>query len=165
MNAWSTQKKITIGTAVGVTTAALLSWLLWPSAEPAPRERQYQATTACLLTDDKGVTGEPASTVWAGMQEASLASHIKVQYLAVHGPQTMANALTYFNTLGVQNCTMILAAGPTPVDAMVHGHAQFPDIAHVAVGGDATDPKITAIPSVPGAQIRPEVTKVVSTAG
>jgi hypothetical protein len=79
----------TILGAALVVIAAGLTWLLWPDAKaPPPRERQYRATTACLLTDDKGVVGDPAKAAWAGMQEASTATLIKVQYLAIAGPQT-----------------------------------------------------------------------------
>ena len=67
-----------------VVSATATAWVLWPDDPPAPpRERQYRATTACLLTDDKGLTGDLARAAWAGMQEASVATLVKVQHLAI----------------------------------------------------------------------------------
>jgi len=144
--------------------AAAVTWLLWPDAKaPAPRERQYRATTACLLTDDQGVVGDPAKSAWAGMQEASTATLIKVQYLSIAGPQTAANGLSYFNSLGVQKCTVIVAAGPAPVAAMVEGYKQFPDVRMVAVAGDIKDAPLTAIDG-PAAAIQSGVRAVVEKA-
>src|SRR6266545_4918684 len=64
-------------------TVALTVWALWPSARPAQqsRARAYLAFTACLLTDEHGIAGERAVPVWAGMQDASLATRVKVQFL------------------------------------------------------------------------------------
>ena len=150
--------------AAGVLIAAGLTWLLWPDAKaPPPRERQYRATTACLLTDDKGVAGDPAKAVWAGMQEASTDTLIKVQYLSIAGPQTAANGLSFFNSLGGQQCTVIIAAGPTAVAAMVEGYKQFPGVRMVAVGGDTKGAPITAIDG-PAATIRSSVRTAVTEA-
>jgi hypothetical protein len=58
-----------LGTAVGLGVR-----MLWPSTTQAPRTRPYLAFTACLLTDDQGAAGMAAGPVWAGMQDASLAT-------------------------------------------------------------------------------------------
>src|ERR1700761_9200785 len=79
------------GVAAVVVVAGLVPWLVWPST-PAPRARVYKAFTACLLTDSRGIAGPQAAPVWAGMQKASLATHVKVEYLAVVGPDTVDNA-------------------------------------------------------------------------
>ncbi|MBT8224647.1 MAG: hypothetical protein HKP61_02980, partial [Dactylosporangium sp.] len=122
--------------------AGLITWAVWPEPAPAPkpRERAYKATTACLLTDDRGIVGDPARAAWAGMQEASLATRIKVQYLAITGPQTEANGLSYYNSLGLRKCTVIIAAGPVPVATAMAGAARFPDIEHVTVGAAPAGP-------------------------
>jgi hypothetical protein len=137
-----------------------------PDERPAreSRERHYKATTACLLTDDQGLTGDLAKIVWAGMQEASLESRIKVQYLAITGPQTAANGASYYNTLGLRKCTIILAAGETPVAAMVIGADQFSGIDNIAIGADpnhlptpegvligSPNPETAASPTTPSA--------------
>jgi len=141
------QRLIVAGAALVVLAAVLITWLAWPdgSDKAPPRERAYKSTTACLLTDDKGVNADPAKAVWSGMQEASVKTLIKVQYLAVAGAQTPDNALSYYNTLAVQQCTVIIAAGPVPVAAMVNGYGKFPKIKQVAVGGDTKGASVTKV--------------------
>ncbi|WP_238009174.1 hypothetical protein KZZ52_26080 [Dactylosporangium sp. AC04546] len=139
------QRILTVVTA-GVIAAGLLSWLAWPEPAAAPpRERQYKATTACLLTDEHDLRGDLAKAAWAGMREASEATLIKVQYLAITGPQTPANGLTFYNTLGGQRCTVIVAAGDLPVAAMVQGLSSFPQIKQVTIGGDPQGKPVTVI--------------------
>jgi hypothetical protein len=144
--------------------AGLVTWLLWPSRpagqQPA-RERHYRSTTVCLLTDDKGVEGDIAKAVWAGMQEGSVATLTKVQYLPITGPQTAANGVTYFNTLGLQHCTVVVAAGAVPVAAMEEGCAQFPDIKYVAVGGDTKGKPFTAVDAGAFGAVRAAVKDIV----
>lgn len=147
---WMRRRPLLAAAGAVAVLAAGTTWLLWPDDPPPPRERQYKATTACLLTDSKGLTGDIAQAAWAGMQEASLATRIKVQHLAVTGPQTPENGLGYYNSLAVQRCTVIVAGGPVPVAAMVQGHAQFPGVKQVAVGGDiGASPLTTVDPSTP----------------
>lgn len=156
--------EVLVATAAAVVVAAIVAWLLWPSpAEPEVRERHYEATTACLLTGDKGLADEPARAAWAGMREASAETAVKVQYLAIAGPQTAANGLSYFNTLGVQRCTVIVAVGDVPVAAMMDGHARFPDIRQVAVGGAPAEP-ITAVDTSSPSSIEDGVREVVTNA-
>ncbi|WP_117672548.1 BMP family ABC transporter substrate-binding protein [Micromonospora sp. MW-13] len=141
----------------------LLVWLFWPerAQDPAPRERAYQAFTACLLTDDKGLAGELARATWEGMQQASLAESFKVQYLAVAGPQTEANASAYFNSLGLQRCGVVVAVGEAPVAALAEGRSRFPTARYVVVGGSAALPGVARVDSSPvtgvGTNVRAEV--------
>lgn len=139
MRTWTRRQKIGAGVVAGaVVVAGLSTWALWPDdPDPAPvRERQYREATACLLADDHGLEGDPAKAAWAGMQDASLATRVQVQYLAIVGPQTAENGVTFFNTLGAQHCSVIVAAGAVPVASMVQGYQQFPGVRFIAVGGD-----------------------------
>lgn len=164
MRGWTLRTKIPVVAASCVAVAALATWLLWPSpSTPEARERHYESTTACLLTDDKGLAGEPARAAWAGMQQASAKVAIKVQHLAIAGPQTVANGLSYFNTLGVQRCTVIVAVGDVPVAAMMDGRVRFPDIRQVAVGG-ASSGAVTAVDASSPASIQDGVRQVVAEA-
>lgn len=161
---WTIRTKILVVAACGVAMAAVATWLLRPSASvPEARERHYAATTACLLTDDKGLAGEPARAAWAGMQEASANGSVKAQYLAITGPQTPANGLSYFNTFGVQRCTVIVAVGDIPVAAMMDGQARFPDIRLFAVGGAPADP-ITAVDTSSPSSVQDGVREIVANA-
>ncbi len=120
----------------GVVIAGLLTWILWPAApapEP-PRARQYLAFTACLLTDQHGVQGPDAAPVWAGMQDASLKTRAKVQYLEVSGPQTPENAATFVNSLAQGKCDQVFAAGSTQAEATVNSAGTFPKVKFYVVG-------------------------------
>ncbi|MBR7839639.1 hypothetical protein KDL01_40685 [Actinospica durhamensis] len=121
--------------AVGVMLVAGLVSLavLQTGSSPAPyhpaaRSRQYADYTACLLTDESGVSGPAAAAVWSGMQQASTKTTEQVSYLAVQGDQSLANAETYFNTLAGRGCDIILAAGPLPTQAATARSAAYPKI-------------------------------------
>ncbi len=96
-------------------------------AQPAstPRARAYTNYRACLLTGVRGTADTVAARAWAGMQSASLATHAKVSYLAVSGPQTEANATTYLGSLVVQQCDVIIAAGAAEQAAVIADAGQF----------------------------------------
>ncbi|WFE38935.1 hypothetical protein [Micromonospora sp. WMMD998] len=153
-------------TAVLVSVlVGVLLWLTWPRAgEPAPRERRYEAFTACLLTDDRGLAGAEAKAAWDGMQAVSNVHRIKVQYLAVDGPQTTANALAYFNTLALENCGVVVAAGAAPVAALSQGKARFPDVRYVTVGAEPAAAGISGVPAGVAEEIRTGVESAVDRA-
>lgn len=162
----SSRNQRVAATAVVLLLFTGATWLLWPDDSPAPpRERQYKASTACLLTDDQALNGDLAKAAWSGMQEASVETLVKVQHLAIIGPQTPANGVTYYNTLGVQKCTVIIAAGQVPVAAMVDGLQSFPAIKHFAVGGDATSTSVTAVDATSPQTIKAGSRAAVSAAG
>jgi basic membrane lipoprotein Med (substrate-binding protein (PBP1-ABC) superfamily) len=122
-----------------VVVAAVVTWFLWPTAPSpeAPRSRQYLEFTACLLTDDQGIDGTTGKPVWAAMQDASLATLAKVQYLAVAGPQTESNALPFANTLAQRRCDLVFAAGSAPVAAVRDAARSFPGVRFFVVTADA----------------------------
>jgi hypothetical protein len=126
---------------------ALAIW--WPRGDDVPaRERHYQATTACLLTDDQGLTGAPAQAAWSVLRQVSDQQLVKVQYLSITGPQTAANGLAYFNSLGMQKCTTIVAVGSAPIAALNQGRAQFPDVEYITVGGKEADVDATSAEAI-----------------
>lgn len=144
------RRPVVVGAAALVALgllAATVWW--WPTSKPKPRAREYRDVTACLLTDERGLAGEQAQAVWAGMQKVSLAHLVKVQYLAVTGPQTAANARTYFNSLGLQRCEAIVAVGEIPVAAVIEGRERFPGARYVLVGQRLDDPRVTSVPDGP----------------
>ncbi|MDG4832087.1 hypothetical protein O7627_22660 [Solwaraspora sp. WMMD1047] len=162
---FSRRDRVLAAGAAVVVLAAAAVWLLWPESDDGPvRERRYRDATACLLTDDRGLTGEPAATVWAGMQEASTADLVQIQYLSVAGPQTAANALTYVNTLASQDCAVFIAVGEIPVTAMAEGRSNFPAARYVAVAHDPGDPTITRVDDAPAEDTREAIREIVSAA-
>jgi basic membrane lipoprotein Med (substrate-binding protein (PBP1-ABC) superfamily) len=67
------------------------------------------------------------------MQSASLATHAKVSYLAVSGPQTEENATTYLGSLVVQQCDVIIAAGAAEQAAVITDAGQFRSVRFAVV--------------------------------
>ena len=110
-----------VGAGVLVVVVVLLV-TLWPSSSarvlPPTRARQYTAFQACLLTGAQGLADPAVRPVWSGMQDASLATHAKVSYLAVAGPQTTGNAEPYANTLVERHCSLVIGVGKSQVDAI-----------------------------------------------
>lgn len=131
------------GAAALVTSAALGTWLLWPDP---PRQRDYVDATACLLTGSDGVTGAATQPLWTAMQEASLSSHARVQYLAVAGPQTPANAQAHLNSLAGSRCGVVVAVGKTQTDAVAAAAKSFPAVRFLAIdsGAEASNVSVVA---------------------
>jgi hypothetical protein len=141
--------------AAAILLAALVVWLVWPDKrEPPPRERPYLDYTACLLTDAQGVAGAAAAPVWAGMQDASLATHAKVQYLPVTGEATAANALPYLTNLVQRRCAVVFAVGPAQVAAVAADAAKHPAVRFVVAAGPASGANVTTIDASDPAEIR-----------
>ncbi|MFI6228834.1 hypothetical protein ACIBCR_16145 [Micromonospora echinospora] len=164
MESWWARRRVLVMSAAAVALlAGALGWLLWPEPEapPAPRERQYRAFTACLLTDDRGIAGEQARAVWDGMQRASLAHSIQVQYLTVDGPQTAANAAAYFNSLALRQCQVVIAVGEAPVGALIEGKGRFPSLRYVVVGEASQVDGVTFVPETAGDRITSTVESTV----
>ncbi|QSY48545.1 MULTISPECIES: hypothetical protein [Streptomyces] len=132
----------------GVIAAVVLSGD--DDGDPAPRARQYSAHSACLLTDGQGVTGREAAPVWAGMEDASLATKAKVMNLPVFGPDTTANAVPYVNTLVQRRCDVVIAVGGTPVAATRDVAGRTPKTRFAVVGDGRTEGNVTVIPRTEG---------------
>jgi hypothetical protein len=127
-----------LGFAVALLVVGV--WLAWPDDRPAaepPRARQYLDYTACLLTDGQGIVTGPAKSMWAGMQSASLATRVKVQYLAVVGEQRVDNAVPFARSLAQGRCSLVFAAGPLASDAVRAVAAEYPGVAFFVSAGPA----------------------------
>ncbi|MFE9191051.1 hypothetical protein ACFYL6_15690 [Micromonospora sp. NPDC007208] len=85
-----------------------------------------------------------------------------MQYLSVFGPQTAANAAAYFNSLALQKCALIIAAGEAPIAAMLEGSSRFSDLRYVAISDGATNARITTIHATSHDAIRTATMKIVS---
>ena len=116
-----------------------------PRALPPARARAYLAFDACLLTGAQGLADPAVGPVWAGMQDASLATHAKVSYLAVAGPQTVGNAIPYANTLLQRQCNVILGVGQSQVDAINQAAPANKSARFVVVGASSNAPNVTAV--------------------
>ncbi|TML21546.1 MAG: BMP family ABC transporter substrate-binding protein [Actinobacteria bacterium] len=151
------------GAAAAVVVAGLVTWLVWPApAQPPPRARVYLEYTACLLTDQHGVAGSPARSVWDGMEDASLATHAQVQYDAVMGEQSLGNALPYLSSMVDRRCGVVLAVGAAPTAAVGAVAAKYPGVRFVVVDGTATGGNVTGLRGLSGPQLRDRVRVLVT---
>jgi basic membrane lipoprotein Med (substrate-binding protein (PBP1-ABC) superfamily) len=128
--------------AAGLAIAGVGTWLLWPES---PRQREYLDVTACLLTDANGVTGEAARPVWAALQEASVDSRARVQYLAVAGPPTQANAEAHVASLAGSRCGLVVAVGPEQTEAVSATAMTFPRVRFVTVDSGASSDNVAVV--------------------
>ncbi|WP_191842554.1 BMP family ABC transporter substrate-binding protein [Catellatospora chokoriensis] len=129
--------------ALGVGAAVLVAgvtWALWPEAE-GPNSRQYRDVVACMLTDDKGLNSPDAALVWSGMQEASVQTLVRVQYLTVDGEQTVENARGYLNSQVQSRCTMVFAVGEAPRAAVRDNASAHADVRFVVFAAALSDEK------------------------
>jgi basic membrane lipoprotein Med (substrate-binding protein (PBP1-ABC) superfamily) len=138
-------RPLVVAAVLAIVVAGLVTWALWPDSEP--RQRDYVDATACLLTDDQGVTGPQAGPVWTAMNAASASSLVRVQYLQANGPQTAANAGTYLASLAGGRCGVVIAAGSAPVDAVAEVAKTFPAVRFVAVGAGTPSDNVQVIPA------------------
>ncbi len=149
---------------LAAVTAAALLWAIWPSTGPAPRAREYLAFTACLLTDGQGVAGEPAVPVWAGMQDASLATRAKVQFLPAVGAGTAEEVRPYLTSLVQRHCDLVVAVGPAQVAAVGADAGRYPAARFVTVGGTVSGSNVTAVVERSPERIRERVAALVRAA-
>lgn len=131
--------------AGGAVCLGALTWGLWSSREqePAARAREYLGFTACLLTDARGVADQRAAPVWAGMQDASLATHAKVQYLPVTAASGEADARPYLAGLLQRQCGVVIGVGAVQVAAVRMEAAEHPKVRFAVV----EDPRDVALAS------------------
>ncbi len=122
---------VAIGTAATVAIAVSV-WALWPES---PRQRVYLDATACLLTGNQGVTTEPAASVWATLQQASVDTLVRAQTLRVSDPQTPENAAGYLASLATSDCGLIVAVDAGPAAAVDKHAGTFPATPFITVGG------------------------------
>jgi len=118
---------------LAVLAAGVIAWVM--AGGPAPRARQYLTFTACLLTGPQGLAGPRAAPAWAGLEQASGATHAKVEYLPVMSGATEGAAAPYLATLVQRHCRVVVAAGDAEVAAVEATAARYPSVRFAVVGG------------------------------
>ncbi len=99
------------------------------------------------------MAGPAAVPVWEGMEKASEATLVRVQYQAVIGPDTVANALPYLAGLIQGQCGVIFAVGPSQVGAVAVHAPRFPEVRFVVVGGQVSGTNVTRIDAVSASEV------------
>jgi hypothetical protein len=152
----------------GAAAAAGLGVWLWLGTGgryiPPARARVYMAFSACLLTGPRGLADGQVAPVWAGMEEASLATRAKVSYLPVAGPATVGAAMPYLGSLVVRHCNVIIAVGAPETAAVSTGSGRFPGIRFVTVGPGTARSNVTVVPTGPAGVVRSRVADLVEAA-
>ncbi|MDX6740736.1 hypothetical protein [Actinocorallia sp. A-T 12471] len=132
-----------LGGAVAVLALIALFGVLTGGEEP--RARQYLDSKACLLTGADGVTEPETSAVWTALQDASVETRVKVQYLAATGPATVANARPFLGTLIALDCDLIVAVGDVPGRVVGEVAPSHLDRRFVVVGVAASQPNVASV--------------------
>jgi basic membrane lipoprotein Med (substrate-binding protein (PBP1-ABC) superfamily) len=136
--------------AAGLAGIAILAYVFWPGSHPAavvdPRTRVYVDYSACLLTGPAGTTGNPAAAIWAGMQQASNHTSERIRTLPMTGPQNLATAEQFLNTLALQSCDLIITTGDLPNEAAEARATAFRHQRFLAVGGIGTQSDLSILP-------------------
>jgi len=151
-----------LGSAAVIAAAAVAAALLL-SRGPAPRARQYLAFTACLLTGPAGLADAQAAPAWAGLQQASLATRAKVQYLPVESGTTAAAAAPYLASLTTPHCRVVVAAGSAQVGAVAAAARRYRSVQFAVIGGTAAGPNVTVVTGG-AAHVRAVIDSLVTTA-
>ena len=152
------------GTAAGLVAVVVVIAVV--VSGPQPRARRYLAFTACLLTDGRGLAGARVAPVWAGMQDASLATHAKVEYLPVTTGSTVGAAAPFVASLVARQCKVVVAAGPAQVGAVLAAAGRYPQVRFAVVGGAGGKPggrNVTVVGGPPGS-VRSAVDGLVTSA-
>ncbi|GIM97816.1 hypothetical protein [Paractinoplanes toevensis] len=148
-----------------VLVLAVVGLVVWLSDDGVDlRARVYTQSSACLLTPAAGVSDPAAAPVWAGMQQASLATNGKVSFLEVDGRQTAENAATYLATLAQGDCDLVLVAGAGPVAALEQSSASFPQIHFVSVGGSKAQANVSVVADSDANAVSAQVKSLVESA-
>lgn len=155
-------KVVTASAVAVVSVVAVVVAVVLPGGS-APQARQYLAFTACLLTDAHGLAGRPASVVWAGMEDASLATRAKVEYLPVVTGSTAAAAQPFLASLAARQCKVVIAAGRAQAAAVAASAHRYPRIRFAVVGASVRGPNVTEVTGSAGA-VRSAVDSLVTSA-
>jgi hypothetical protein len=151
-----------LGSAAVLAAAAVAAALLL-SRSPAPRARQYLAFTACLLTGPAGLADAQAAQAWAGLQQASLATRAKVQYLPVESGTTAAAATPYLASLTTRHCRVVVAVGGAQVSAVTAAAHRYRSVQFAVIGGASAGPNVTVVTGG-AAHVRAVIDSLVTTA-
>jgi basic membrane lipoprotein Med (substrate-binding protein (PBP1-ABC) superfamily) len=85
------------------------------------------------------------------MEEASLKTRTRVQYLPAFGPSTVPNALPYLASLVQQHCDIVVAAGDVPSATVANGAGRFPKTKFLVVGGAHSLGNVATVNAAPDA--------------
>jgi basic membrane lipoprotein Med (substrate-binding protein (PBP1-ABC) superfamily) len=150
--------------AAAAVAGLLLSGVFGGGSLPAARARAYVNVDACLLTGPGGVSDPAVAPVWAGMEQASLPTRVRVSYLSVTGPATQANAAPFLGSLLVRGCKVIVAAGTPERAAVLADAGKFPAVKFVIFGAGSAPSNVTVLAFAAAGGVQSSVANVMTEA-
>lgn len=124
---------------------AVVAWVAWPPPYTEPtRAREFRDYDLCLLTGQEGIGAGVGATAWAGLQEVSKQTNVRLSTLAVSGEQTEARAKQFVATQVQQQCGIIVAVGKPQVEAVSATSASYPTVKFVSLTDEVTVAEVTA---------------------
>jgi hypothetical protein len=152
--------------AVVIGVFAVVVW--WPTSAPqtlpSSRAKVFAAFDACLLTGAQGLATPGASPVWDGMQMASVATSVKVSYLASAGPATEGNVMPYAMSLLQRHCGAVVALNDPQVAVAGRLAPQYPGVRFIVVNGAASGSNVSVVPAGNPDQVKAAVSDYVQRA-
>ena len=132
---------------VVLIVAIALTVLLWPRGRELPPTRAtvYLDFSACLLAGPQGLADPASAPAWAGMQDASNVTRVKVSYLAAAGPETIGNSSAYATSLLQRQCGVVVTVGQTRADTVLQYASQYPNVRFVLVDGKGSGDNVTTV--------------------
>ncbi len=149
---------------LALVVAGSLVWVgVSGGAARASRARRYLTFTACLVTGSQGVASGEAAVVWAGMEQASVATRVQVEFLPVKVGSSAAAAVPYVDGLLQRRCGVVIATGAAQVAALDAAAAGGPSAVLAVVGGPVGVGRgVTRLPG--GRAARAAVVRLISAA-
>ena len=102
--------------------------------------------------------------MWQGMEDASLATRAKVEYLPVMSGESAGAAAPYLASLLQRHCQVVIATGAAQVAAVDAAAAAHPSVRFVVVGeaaGRLGGARVTSV-TAPVARVRAAVAALVT---
>jgi basic membrane lipoprotein Med (substrate-binding protein (PBP1-ABC) superfamily) len=161
---WRVLVTLAVVVVAAVVAGLALSGTFGGGPLPAARARVYVNVDACLLTGSGGVSDPAVAPVWAGMEQASLSTRVRVSFLSVPGPATEANAAPFLGSLLVRGCRVIFASGNPERAAVLADAGRFPAVKFVIFGAARAPSNVTVLAFTAAGGVQSSVANVMTEA-
>ncbi|MFE9876055.1 hypothetical protein [Streptomyces sp. NPDC005784] len=91
------------------------------------------------------------------MQEASRSTRVRVSFLPATGPDTRANVVPYVNSLVQEQCSVVVAVGATPVQAVRAVAPRQKQVRFVVVGDGPGSANVSVVRKGDQSEVRDRI--------
>jgi hypothetical protein len=98
------------------------------------------------------------------MQDVSLSTGAKVQFLPAVGEQTVGNVAPYLASLVQRRCAVVVAVGTAEVGAVLADAPRYPSVRFVVIAASASGSNVAAVDSSSPVDVRSRVGTLVADA-